>query len=135
MFRYESRLNPSKQNLCGEHVYCGGHRILPEHHRGNADRDRRNNSDAPTTSPSAGRRRDVAVNSATNTIYVTSLTNSGGGNGTVTVINGTSLATQTVQTGYDTYSVGDQPVTNTIYATNLCGNSVDLPERRLGNGD
>ena len=59
-----------------------------------------------------------------NTIYVTSLTNSGGGNGTVTVINGNSLATQTVQTGYDTYSVAINPVTNTIYATNLCGNSV-----------
>ncbi len=68
---------------------------------------------------------DVAVNSSTNTIYVTSLTNDVGGNGNVTVIDGNSLGTQTVQTGYQSFSVAVNPVTNTIFATNLCGSSAN----------
>ena len=72
------------------------------------------------TSPGA-----IAVNSATDRIYVVNRC----GNdpncasvGTVTVIDGATNNTTTVNVGYQPQSIAVNSVTNKIYVTNLCGN-------------
>ena len=72
----------------------------------------------------------VAVNSITNKTYVVDPCGDGydcAQNGTVTVIDGATLSTQTVNIGFASsaeYSgdVAINPVTNKIYVTNDCGN-------------
>ncbi len=58
----------------------------------------------------------VAVNAVTNKIYTVN-----NGDGTLTVINGTTLATQTVTVGSSPVQVAVNSVTNKIYVTNYCG--------------
>ena len=71
----------------------------------------------------------VAVNSVTNKIYVANMC----GNdvwpcttlsGTVTVIDGATLATEDVTVGKSPYAVAVNSVTNKIYVANICGNDV-----------
>ena len=67
-----------------------------------------------------------AVNSVTNKIYVAngcgSILPCGSSPGTVTVIDGASNSTATVNVGYYTGGVAVNLVTNKIYVTNSCGN-------------
>jgi DNA-binding beta-propeller fold protein YncE len=70
-----------------------------------------------------------AVNPVTNKIYVVNnncidYPNPCAGNGTVTVIDGTTLATNTVTVGSNPYGVAVNPITNKIYVANICGNDV-----------
>jgi DNA-binding beta-propeller fold protein YncE len=70
-----------------------------------------------------------AVNPVTNKIYVVNnncidYPNPCAGNGTVTVIDGASLATNTVTVGSNPYGVAVNPITNKIYVANICGNDV-----------
>ncbi len=71
----------------------------------------------------------VAVNSATNKIYVDNSCGNvpgcffgGGVPGTVTVIDGATLSTQTVSAEISPYHVAVNPITNKIYVENGCGN-------------
>jgi DNA-binding beta-propeller fold protein YncE len=72
--------------------------------------------------------RDLAVNSVTNKIYVVNVCGSSPscngyrGPGTVTVIDGATLSTQTVAVGIFSKGVAVDSVTNKIYATSTCGN-------------
>jgi DNA-binding beta-propeller fold protein YncE len=70
-----------------------------------------------------------AVNPVTNKIYVVNnncidYPNPCAGNGTVTVIDGATLATNTVTVGSNPYGVAVNPITNQIYVANICGNDV-----------
>src|ERR1035437_8639221 len=70
-----------------------------------------------------------AVNPVTNKIYVVNnncmdYPNPCAGNGTVTVIDGATLATNTVSVGSNPYGVAVNPITNKIYVANICGNDV-----------
>ncbi|HZL69854.1 MAG TPA: YncE family protein, partial [Candidatus Limnocylindrales bacterium] len=75
-------------------------------------------------SPS-GINNPIAVNQATNKVYVA---NACGNvplcrsNGTVTVIDGATLATTTVSVGFNPQSVAVNEQTNKIYVVNACGN-------------
>jgi DNA-binding beta-propeller fold protein YncE len=69
------------------------------------------------------------VNPVTNKIYVVNnncidYPNPCAGNGTVTVIDGATLATNTVSVGSNPYGVAVNPITNKIYVANICGNDV-----------
>ena len=69
----------------------------------------------------------VAVNSLTNKTYVVNDcgndTNCDGSNpGTVTVVDGTTLATQTVNVGYFPWGIAVDSAANKIYVVNECGN-------------
>ena len=71
----------------------------------------------------------VAVDPVTNTIYVVNnncidYPNPCAGNGTVTVIDGVTLATNTVTVGSYPYGIAVNPMTNQIYVANVCGNDV-----------
>ena len=76
----------------------------------------------------------VAVNSATNQIYVSSActaiddTGSCTTPGTVTQIDGASLATQTANTGWHPALVRVNSVTNQVYVTNNCGSTADCTD-------
>jgi len=63
----------------------------------------------------------VAVNPATNTIYVANY-----GSANVTVINGATNATTTVAVGTNPHGVAVNPVTNKIYVSNLSSNNVTV---------
>src|ERR1022692_1814462 len=68
-----------------------------------------------------------AVNSTTNKIYVPNACGSDpncAGYGTVTVIDGATLATTTVTVGSNPYGVAVNSATNKIYVANQCGNDV-----------
>ncbi len=70
-----------------------------------------------------------AVNSGTNKIYVVNnncidYPSPCAGNGTVTVIDGATLATDTVTVGSNPYGVAVNPITNKIYVANICGNDL-----------
>src|ERR1035437_3152841 len=68
-----------------------------------------------------------AVNSTTNKIYVPNACGSDpncAGYGTVTVIDGATLATTTVTVGSNPYGVAVNSATNKIYVANICGNDV-----------
>jgi DNA-binding beta-propeller fold protein YncE len=68
----------------------------------------------------------MAINQTTNTIYIANYCSGGGGpyncqqpcNGTVTVIDGSTLGTQTVPAGCGPVSVAIDPQTNMIYVAN-----------------
>jgi YVTN family beta-propeller protein len=62
----------------------------------------------------------VAVNSATNQIYVANLYDN-----TVTVIDGATNNTTTVNVGVFPYAIAVNPVTNKIYVANNCGNDTN----------
>src|ERR1022692_1263850 len=69
-----------------------------------------------------------AVNSTTNKIYVVNDCGSDlicSSDGTVTVIDGATLATNTVTVGSNPYGVAVNSVTNKIYVTNICGTDVN----------
>src|SRR5664280_2974740 len=84
-----------------------------------------------TTTVNAGiRSLDVAVNSVTNKIYVVNeyCKDVGllcGSPGTVTVIDGASNNTTTVDVGVSPIFAAVDPVTNKIYVANYCGNDVN----------
>ncbi len=66
----------------------------------------------------------VAVNPGTNTIYVANYCGTDpncGSNGTVTIINGATLATQTLTVGVHPVFAAVNTVTNMIYVLNNCG--------------
>lgn len=67
---------------------------------------------------------DVAVNTATNTIYVVNNSSFNSPNGTVTVIDGTTLATQSVPIGVIGRGIAVDATHNQIYAISLCGNDL-----------
>jgi len=69
----------------------------------------------------------AAVDSVNNLIFVanncgTDLTCDGNGPGTVTVINGNDLSTQTVTVGYYPFAISVNQVTAQVYVANSCGN-------------
>src|ERR1019366_521455 len=66
-----------------------------------------------------------AVNTVTNKIYVANQTCPGHpclGNGTVTVIDGATNNTLSVNVGYRPYGMAVNPATNKMYVPNRCGN-------------
>src|SRR5271154_6192546 len=63
----------------------------------------------------------VAVNPATNNVYVTNYDSN-----TVTVIDGANNSTTTVAVGSNPSSVAVNPVTNKIYVANFGGNTVTV---------
>jgi len=72
----------------------------------------------------------IAANTATNKTYVTNLwcipdSPPCPGPGTVTVIDGATNNTTTVNVGLYPYAVAVNPVTNKIYVANACGNDVN----------
>jgi DNA-binding beta-propeller fold protein YncE len=80
------------------------------------------------TVPVGSSPQSSAVNPVTNKIYVVNNNCPNypncAGNGTVTVIDGASLATNTVTVGSNPYGVAVNPITNKIYVANICGNDV-----------
>jgi hypothetical protein len=69
----------------------------------------------------------VAVNTVTNKVYVANLCGNdplcnSASNGTVTVIDGVTLSTQTVTVGFQPFVLAVNSVTNKTYAANSCGN-------------
>jgi DNA-binding beta-propeller fold protein YncE len=72
----------------------------------------------------------VAVNPATNKIYVANLTCDVSNlpcpsPGTVTVIDGATNSTATVNVGVYPYAIAVNPTTNKVYVANACGNDVN----------
>ncbi len=68
----------------------------------------------------------IAVNKTTNKIYVVNTCGNDlycGGNGTVTVIDGATLATTTVEVGFLPEAIAIDEVTNKIFVVNQCGYS------------
>ena len=83
---------------------------------------------AYTSVPTGSAPNAIAIDSVTNKIYVANRCGSGdpacGGspNGTVTMIDGASLATTNVDVGFDPNGVTVNFATNRIYVVNYCGN-------------
>src|ERR1019366_5208364 len=80
------------------------------------------------TVPAGMRPLSTAVNPVTNKTYVVNnnCTNypNCASNGTVTVIDGATLATITLSVGSHPYGVAVNTVTNKIYVANICGNDL-----------
>jgi YVTN family beta-propeller protein len=70
---------------------------------------------------------DVAVNTATDTIYVANA------DGTVTAIDGPSNRTQTVTAGSSPFAIAVNPVTNKIYVANNGSNNVTVIDGATNN--
>jgi len=86
------------------------------------------NTFATTTVPigySYGLETPIKVNTTTNKIYVVNTCGNDlycGSNGTLTIIDGATLATTTVQLGFKPEALAINEVTNKIFVVNACGN-------------
>jgi DNA-binding beta-propeller fold protein YncE len=107
-------------NVCGNHLYCTGLGTVTVI----------DGATLSTTTVQVGAKPEaLAINEVTNKIYVVNACgndNDCGSNGTLTIIDGATLSTTSIPVQSSTYdripSIAVNPVTNTIYVVNPCGN-------------